>query len=89
MALATRSGIDSAGGGIITSSGQDFVTIDGALWIVVGDRVANHGTGPHAAATMAAGAAFVSIAGVSVCRLGDAATCGHTATGSGHVDVSP
>ncbi len=89
MALATRSGIDTAGGGVITAVGQAFVKIDGALWIVVGDPVASHGTGGHASATMAAGATFVSIDGVPVCRLGDAATCGHTATGSGFVDVSP
>lgn len=87
MALATRSGIDSAGGGTITSAGQGFVKIGGELWIVVGDPVASHGTGGHASATMAAGSSFVSINGVPVCRLGDAATCGHTATGSGFVDV--
>lgn len=89
MPLATRSGIDTAGGGIITAVGQAFVTIDGALWTTVGDPVAAHGSGSHNAATMAAGATFVSIDGVPVCRLGDAATCGHTATGSGFVDVSP
>ena len=89
MALATVSGVDSAGGGIITSAVQAFVSIDGRRWIVVGDPVAAHGSGSHNSATMAAGAGFVSIDGVPVCRLGDAATCGHTATGSGFVDVSP
>ncbi len=88
MPLATRSGIDNAGGGLISSVGQSFVSIDSVRWIVVGDPVADHGTGSHDAATMAAGAGFVSIDGVAVCRLGDAATCAHTASGSGHVSVS-
>lgn len=89
MPLAARSGIDSAGGGTITAVGQTFVRIDGVLWVTVGDPVASHGTGSHSSATMAAGATFVSIDGVAVCRASDAATCGHLATGSGHVTVNP
>jgi len=87
MALATRALADTAGGTII-GGGQTAVRINGVYWAVVGDPIVPHGTGPHAGASMASGSSFVRINGVPACRQGDAATCGHTATGSGPVDVS-
>ena len=42
---------DSAGG-LITSTAQSSVFVNGRVWAVQGAIVAPHGTGPHAAATM-------------------------------------
>lgn len=85
MSAAARDG-DVAGGAI--SATQGLVTTDGLALVVVGDPVAFHGGGTHVAATMAAGSAVVTIDGKAVCRVGDAATCGHTvAAGSPLVSV--
>lgn len=82
-----RVGTDSAGG-IILGGGQSFVRVQGDLWAVLGDAVAGHGLPPHAGPTMAEGSQFVRINGIPVCRAGHAATCGHTATGSGSMRIS-
>ena len=68
-----RVGIDSAGG-TITGGGQSSVYVDGALAAVLGDAVAPHGPGLHAAATMAAASGSVFADGIPVCRAGDAAS---------------
>ena len=85
MPGVARVGTDSAGGTQL-GGGQNFVRIDGALVVVVGDAVAGHAPCPavpsHCAPTMAGGSAFVRIGGAPVCRAGDAASCGHTSTGS-------
>ena len=52
-----------------------------------GDSVAGHGDPPHNAPTMVAGSKNVFIGGIAVCNAGDAATCGHTASGSSTVTV--
>ncbi len=88
MPLATRTGIDSAGGLLATGGQQTVVTIDGATWAIVGQAVTDHGAGAHDAATMSTGSAFVTIDGVAVCLAGNLATCGHAATGSGPVTLS-
>ena len=84
MPGVTRVGIDTAGGTIL-GGGQSFVYCNGALVAIVGDAVAGHGLGPHAGPTMAEGSSTVFIKGIGVCRAGDAATCGHPATGSSNV----
>ena len=76
-----RVGQDTAGG-LINGGGQSTVFVNGKLAAVIGDAVASHGVGPHASATMAQGSSTVFAEGIGVCREGDAATCGHTATGS-------
>jgi len=87
MANVSLVGSDVAGG-VIVGGGQTAVKTDGAAWAVVGDAVASHGDSPHNAATMAGGSSFVTVNGLAVVRAGDAATCGHTASGSPGVDVS-
>lgn len=82
-----RVGLDSAGGTIL-GGGQGFVTVEGALWAVLGDAVAGHGLVPHDAPVMAAGSSFIRINGIPVCREGHAASCGHTATGSATMRIS-
>lgn len=79
-----RVGVDSAGG-IITGGGQSTVYANGALVAVLGDAVAPHGDPPHAAAVMVEASSSVFAGGIPVCRAGDAASCGHTASGSGNV----
>ena len=84
MPLSARTGRESAGGIILTSL-QGTVTIEGALWSVIGTPVTPHGPGPHAGPVMQEGSSTVTINGIPVCRLGDKATCGHPATGGGRV----
>lgn len=79
-----RVGVDSAGGAI-TGGGQSTVYVNGALAAVLGDSVAPHGVGEHASAVMAEASSSVFAEGIPVCRAGDAASCGHRATGSGDV----
>ena len=76
---------DTAGGDLIPS--QTTVFANGEEIIVHGDGVASHGLTPHAAATMIAGSKRVFIGGKAVVNAGDAATCGHTSTGSTTVNV--
>lgn len=82
-------GTDTAGG-TITGQLQSRVFDRGRPVAVVGDAVAPHPPPPppHQSATMAEGSSRVFIDGIAICRSGDAATCGHAATGqSHHVDA--
>lgn len=88
MAQVAISG--NVAGGAVTSSNQSFVTVGGVRVLVHGDPVASHGTGLHSAASMDKGPEdefFFTIGGRAVIVSGDAATCGHTITGTGFVDV--
>lgn len=76
-----RVGVDTAGGTIL-GGGQSTVFVNGSLAAVIGDAVAGHGIGPHANPTMVQGSSDVFAEGIGVCRAGDAASCGDTATGS-------
>ncbi len=80
----SRVGIDTAGG-IIQQGSNTFVSIEGALVVVVGSPVASHGDSPHRNATMIQGSDFVFIEGIPVCIQGSLASCGHMATGSDFV----
>jgi len=84
---ASLVGIDSAGGGLILGSGNIFCKIAGSFWAVVGDSIASHGSGPHAAATITGGSSFIKIGGIPACFAGNLASCGDTITGSAHVKV--
>jgi len=88
MPLVALTLLDSAGGGLLQPTVQTFVRTNGLAWAVVGDAVADHGSGPHNAAHMTLGSTILRIGGVPVCRAGDAASCGHLATGTSHVQVS-
>lgn len=76
-----RVGVDSAGGTIL-GGGQSTVYVNGSLAAVIGDAVAGHGLPPHAAPVMVGGSGDVFAEGIGVCREGDAASCGDTASGS-------
>lgn len=75
-------------GGLIVGALQDFVTVEGTLWAVLGDPVQGHGIPPHAAPVMTQGSPFIRINGIPVCREGHLATCGHPATGSASMRIS-
>lgn len=78
---------DTAGGtivGVLVPS----VLVNGTPVAVVGAEVAPHGIGLHAAPFMAEGSGTVTAGGIAVCRAGDAANCGHLATGSGDVSAN-
>jgi uncharacterized Zn-binding protein involved in type VI secretion len=77
---------DSSGGDLIPS--QSTVYANGQLVIVDGDGVAGHGTPPHIPQTIIAGSNNVFVGGIAVCNAGDGnSVCGHTASGSGDVNV--
>jgi hypothetical protein len=98
--LATRTDVDTAGGGIIRSSGQTFVHILGPgdsmgdhYLAVEDDPVDSHGSGGHASATMNEGQSFITIKPLAgpqknPCRAEHLATCGHQATGSGVLSIT-
>ena len=77
-------GVDTAGG-VITGRRQSRVTVNGHTVAVMGDDVASHAPCPapasHCAAVMVQGSSRVTIDGIPIVRAGDAASCGHTATG--------
>ena len=68
---------------------QSKVTADGIACVVQGDGVTPHPPNPtlppHANATMAGASSKVFLGGEAAVRSGDAATCGHAASGSGKV----
>lgn len=86
MPGVSRVGTDSAGGTIVgvlvPSVGVNAVPI-----VVIGAAVTPHPpVPPHTTApAMAQGSGTVFAGGIPVCRAGDAASCGHAATGSGDV----
>lgn len=80
----SRVGVDSAGGTIL-GPGEPSVFVNGSPISIIGDAVASHGIAPHAAPVMVEGSSTVFAGGIGVVRQGDAASCGHTATGSSNV----
>jgi len=77
-----RVGEDSAGGTIVGVLAPT-VFVNGCNVAVEGAAVSGHGLPPHSGPVMSGHSATVFACGIPVCRQGDAATCGHAATGSG------
>ena len=77
----SRVNVDTAGG-TITGPGASTVFVNGSKVSLLGDSVAPHGDSPHSNATMVESSSTVFASGIGVVRQGDAASCGHTATGS-------
>jgi uncharacterized Zn-binding protein involved in type VI secretion len=72
--------IDTAGGALRAETAP-WYRILGHPVAVTGDTVEGHGDGTHAAPVMVEGEVWFRVAGRPVCRAGNAASCGHVATG--------
>lgn len=81
-----RVGVDSAGGAI-TGNLAPTVKVNGSPVAVQGAAVASHApVPPHVGSpTMVGHSGTVFANGIPVCRAGDAASCGHAASGSANV----
>ena len=77
MSFVAGIGISIAGG-VITDPGYPRVIVGGVPVSVLYDNVAPHGLGEHSSAVMIQGSVRVTAGGRPVCRVGDAASCGHT-----------
>ena len=84
MPGVSRVSLDSAGGPIAEALAPS-VKINGAQVAVLGCAVTPHGPAAHAGPVMAEASGTVFAEGIAVCRAGDAASCGHLASGSGDV----
>ncbi len=80
----SRTQQDSAGGTLIGVLAPS-VYANGTPVAVLNCAVAGHGPAEHAGPVMAEASASVFAEGIPVCRAGDAASCGHPATGSNNV----
>lgn len=68
-------GISSAGGTVLGPGIPEF-TIEGHVVAAVGDSVAPHGLGPHAAATLVVPVPKYTIKGKQIALSGAPASCG-------------
>jgi uncharacterized Zn-binding protein involved in type VI secretion len=84
MPGVARVGVDAAGG-IIKGVLAPSVLVNGAPVAVKGADVTGHGSGLHAGPVMVGASGTVFAEGIGVCRAGDAANCGDTASGSANV----
>lgn len=84
-----RKSVDTAAGSQIGAR-QQFVTVEGHLWMVLGDVNEMHGLLPHLPGPdqMVQGSSFVTINGIPVCRAGHLAGCGHPTTGADFMKIS-
>ena len=84
MSGVARNGVDSAGGIATQYSGN--VNANGSGVVRIGDKVASHGIAAHSPTPpMVGGSTTVFANGIGVSRSGDAASCGHTISGSSNV----
>lgn len=80
----SRVGVDAAGGTIVGNLAPT-VLVNGSPVAVKGAAVAGHGRSPHSSPVMAGASGSVKANGIPICRSGDAASCGHAASGSPNV----
>ena len=86
MPGVARKDTDIAGGVAIEGSGN--VNANGKGVVRVDDKVASHGVSPHSPTPPMVGKSSTVFAnGKGVCRSGDAASCGHTISGSSNVNA--
>lgn len=80
-------GRDTAGG-VQLGGGQSTFIIEGAPVVVKGDKVASHGDSPHSSAVMVEGSSWFTWNGIPVVFEGHKASCGHSTTGSGWLEIN-
>ena len=80
---AARRSVDVARGAQIGLR-QNFTYLENLHWMVLGDVNAPHKLPPHVPGpdAMAQGSPFCFVNGISACRQGHLAGCGHPTTGS-------
>jgi len=84
MPGVTRINLDTAGGAVL--QGPNFtVFVNGSPAATLNCPVAGHGKSPHSGARIVTSSGTVRAQNVPICRSGDMASCGHSATGSGNV----
>jgi uncharacterized Zn-binding protein involved in type VI secretion len=81
MSAVALAGTSTAGGGALLGNIDAKVRINDRIPAVVGTRVASHGTGPHAASTVAQGNPKVLVGGNPIARAGDLTSCAHAISG--------
>ena len=88
MPSVARAGVDT-GGGLIDGSGISTVLVNGSPISVVGDSVADHGSGIHNPPNaIVDGSSTVFAGGIAVTIIGSNVDCGHTVTtGSSNVNA--
>lgn len=86
MPGVSRVGADAAGGTIVGNLAPT-VLVNGSPIAVQGAPVAGHGRSPHSGPVMVGSLGSVKAHGIPICRAGDSASCGHTASGSGNVNA--
>jgi uncharacterized Zn-binding protein involved in type VI secretion len=84
MPGVSRVNADTAAGTIVGNLAPT-VFVNGNPIAVKGADVSGHGRGSHRSPVMDGSSSTVYANGILICREGDAATCGHPATGSGNV----
>lgn len=86
MPLSSQRNLDTAGG-TIRAGAVCHVTVEGYEHSLLHDPVDSHGESPHNSPVMVEASNFVTVNGIPVVFQGCAASCGHTSTGSFHVDI--
>jgi uncharacterized Zn-binding protein involved in type VI secretion len=82
----SRVNADSAGGTIIGNLAPT-IQVNNSPIAVKGASIVGHGRGTHRSPVMVGASSTVFANGIPVCRSGDSANCGHTASGSGSVNA--
>jgi uncharacterized Zn-binding protein involved in type VI secretion len=82
----SRVGVDVAGATIVGNLAPT-VYVNNAPIAVKGATIEGHGRGAHRSPTMDTSSATVRANNIEICRAGDSASCGHTASGSGDVNA--
>lgn len=86
MAKVGVTGRDTAGGMVLPTS--THVKVNGRPVALHGDVVAAHGNPPHSPAPTLIASRNIKVNGVPIAITGDSATCGHTLSGTSHLNVN-
>ena len=76
MPSASKVG-ESIAGGLVLGPGAPTVLTEASTTSTIGDEIMSHGIGEHSSAEMVEASETVFAEGKPVCRVGDAASCGH------------
>lgn len=86
MAKVGITGVDMAGGVVLPTS--THVKVNGRPVALHDDMVAPHGSPPHSPSPKLVASRNIKVNGIPVAITGDKATCGHTLSGTSHLNVN-